>query len=154
MESSGVKEQFRGTFPARIDEKGRLKVPSVFLSIIQRQFGSQLFITSVDGEDVRIYPLPVWIEIETKLAAAPSILPARARFINRVNFYGQPGELDKQGRVLIPPRLRDSATMIGDVEVIGVLNYLDVWNRDRFKAKMLREPFTEEDGQSLAEYGI
>ncbi len=144
----------RGNSPAKIDDKGRLKVPSGFRAFIEEQYGSDLFVTSVAGDCVRIYPMPVWNEIERKLAAVPSTLPARSRFFDRVNYYGQAAELDKQGRVLIHPRLRESADTTGEVDVFGQYNYLEVWNHERFVAKLLREPFTDDDARVLAQYGI
>ncbi len=144
----------RGNSPAKIDDKGRLKVPSAFRAFIEEQYGNELFVTSLSGDCVRIYPMPVWNEIERKLANVPSTLPARNRFFDRVNYFGQTAELDKQGRVLIQPRLRDSADMAGEVDVFGQYNYLEVWNHDRFVAKLLREPFSDEDAGVLAQYGI
>ncbi len=144
----------RGNSPAKIDDKGRLKVPSGFRAFIEEEYGTELFVTSVAGDSVRIYPMSVWNEIERKLAAVPSTLPARSRFFDRVNYYGQGAVLDKQGRVLIHPRLRDSADMTGEVDVFGQYNYLEVWNHERFVAKLLREPFTDDDARVLAQYGI
>lgn len=144
----------RGNSPAKIDEKGRLKVPSLFRSFVEQEFGLEVFVTSLRGESVRIYPMPVWNEIERKLAAVPSTLPARARFFDRVNYYGQTAELDKQGRVLIHPLLREVADMNGEVDVFGLYNYLEVWNHDRFIAKLQREPYTDDDASVLAQYGI
>ncbi len=144
----------RGNSPAKIDEKGRLKVPSLFRSFVEQEYGLEVFVTSLTGESVRIYPMAVWNEIERKLAAVPSTLPARARFFDRVNYYGQAAELDKQGRVLIHPLLREVADMNGEVDVFGLYNYLEVWNHDRFIAKLQREPYTDEDASVLAQYGI
>ena len=145
---------FRGNAPARIDDKGRLKVPNAFRSSLESKYGRELFLTSLTGEYVRIYPMPVWLEIETKLGEMPSTHPAKLRFLDRVNYFGQDGELDAQGRVIIPVRLRDSATMSGDVDVLGQYNYLDVWNHDRFLTKLQREPYTDDDARALAEFGI
>ena len=144
----------RGNHPARIDEKGRIKVPNGFRTLVEAQYGAELFVTSVTGEYVRIYPMPVWLDKEEKLGKMPSSHPSRTRFLDRINFYGQVVELDTQGRVLIPARLRETATMSGDVDVLGVYDYLDVWNHDRFMAKLQREPFTDDDARALSEYGI
>ena len=144
----------RGNYAAKIDDKGRLKVPTAFRALIQEQHGSNLYVTSLSGDSVRVYPMPVWLDIETKLARVPSTHPARARFFDRVNYYGQAAEFDTQGRVLIHPRLRDSAGMVGEVDVFGQYNYLEVWNHDRFLAKLQREPFTDDDARALAEFGI
>jgi MraZ protein len=145
---------FRGNAPATIDGKGRLKVPNAFRSLLESHYGRELFLTSVTGEYVRIYPMPVWLEIEQKLGGMPSTQPSKLRFLDRVNYFGQTGELDAQGRILSPLRLREAATMAGDVDVLGQFNYLDVWNHDRFLAKLQREPYTDEDARSLSEFGI
>jgi len=84
----------------------------------------------------------------------PSTHPAKLRFLDRVNYFGQIADLDVQGRVLIPVRLREAATMAGDVDVLGQFSYLDVWNHDRFLAKLQREPYTDEDARALSEFGI
>ena len=145
---------FRGNAPARIDDKGRLKLPNSFRSLLEGKYGRELFLTSVSGESVRVYPLPVWLELEQKLGAMPSAHPSRQRFLDRVNYFGQAAELDGQGRVIIPIRLRDAATMSGDVDVLGVVTYLDVWNHERFLTKLQREPFTDDDARALSEFGI
>jgi len=145
---------FRGNAPARIDDKGRLKVPNTFKSLLESKYGRELFLTSVTGEYVRIYPMPVWLEVEEKLGRMPSTHPSRLRYLDRVNYFGQAGELDTQGRVLIPLRLRETATMDGDVDVLGQVNYLDVWNHDRFLIKMQRDVYTDDDARALSEFGI
>ena len=145
---------FRGHEITKIDEKGRLKVPNVFRSHLESKYGREVFLTSVTGEYVRVYPMPIWIELEDKLGKMPSTHPSRLRYLDRVNFFGQVAELDAQGRLLIPARLRDTATMSGDVDVLGQLSYLDVWNHDRFMTKLQREPYTDEDARALSEFGI
>ena len=144
----------RGNAPARIDDKGRLKVPNAFRSLLEAKYGRELFLTSVTGEYVRIYPMPIWLDIEQKLGAMPSTHPSKLRFLDRVNYYGQNGELDTQGRVLIPARLREAATMAGDVDVLGQVNYLDVWNHERFQMKLQRDPYPDDDARALSEFGI
>jgi MraZ protein len=95
-----------------------------------------------------------WLGVEERLARMPREHPARQKFLDRVNYYGQIGGLDVQGRVLIPPRLREAAAMTGDVDVLGQVDYLEVWNHERLLAKLQREPFTNEDAARLAEFGI
>jgi MraZ protein len=144
----------RGNYSARIDDKGRLKIPNAFRALVEGKHGAELFVTSLTGEYVRIYPMPVWMVLEEKLARAPSTLPARLKFFDRVNYYGQTAEFDTQGRVLIHPRLRESAGMTGDVDVFGQYEWLDVWNHERFVAKMQREPYTDDDARALSAFGI
>ena len=144
----------RGSAPARIDEKGRLKVPTLFRGEIQDHRGPDVFVTSIRGDCVRIYPMSVWLEIERKLSAMPSNHPSRVRFLAAVNYYGQPSELDVQGRIVIPAQLRTSATIVGDVRVFGHIDYLEVWNEERFVARLHADPMTDDDALKLAEYGI
>jgi MraZ protein len=144
----------RGNAPAKIDDKGRLKVPNGFRARIQEAYGRDLFVTSLSGDSVRIYPMPVWQAIEQKLAAMPSTHPARKKFLDRVNYFGQVADIDVQGRVLIPSRLRDSASMVGEVDVFGQYDFLEVWNHERFLAKLQGEPFTDDDARALSEFGI
>ena len=144
----------RGNVPARIDDKGRLKIPNTFRALIAEAHGREVFVTSLTGESVRVYPMPVWLEIEQKLAQAPSTLPAKLKFLDRVNYFGQVVEFDVQGRLLIQPRLRASAQMSGDVAVIGQLTYFEVWNDERFQARLRHAPLTDDDMNALAGFGI
>ena len=144
----------RGSYSARIDDKGRLKIPNAFRALVEDQTGGGLYLTSVTGDSVRIYTMSGWLAVEQRLAKMPSSHPARQKFLDRVNYFGQSGELDVQGRVLIPTRLRDAAAMNGDVDVLGQVEFLEVWNHERLLAKFQREPFTDDDAQKLAEFGI
>jgi MraZ protein len=145
----------RGNHPARVDDKGRLKIPNGFRTLIESQFGPELFVTSVSGEYVRVYPMAVWLEIERKLAGVPSSSPSKQRFLDRVNYFGQVAAMDKQGRVLLPQLLREPAAMAGEVSVLGLQNQLAVWNQKRLVERLFKkEPFTDEDGRALAEFGI
>ncbi len=143
----------RGRFSARVDEKGRLKIPADFLQAL-REFGGKFYITSTTGESARIYPMRVWGEIEEKLAKVSSHNRAKQKFLTRANYFGQVVELDGQGRVLLPATLRDTAEMKGEVDVFGYLNYLEVWNHARFAEEMKKNPFTEDDSKNLEDLGI
>ena len=144
----------RGNHAARIDDKGRLKIPNAFRALVEKTHGTELFVTSLTGESVRIYPMPVWLALEERLARAPSTHPSRTRFLDRVNYFGQTAEIDAQGRVVIHQRLRESAGMNGEVDVLGSVDRLEVWNHDRLVAKMQSDPFTDDDARALSEFGI
>lgn len=145
---------FRGSAPTKIDEKGRLKVPTTFRRLLEERYGRDVFITSVLGDSVLLYPLSVWEEIEDRLAALPSTNRTKQRYLERISYFGQQGQLDKQGRVVIPPLLRDSADMTGEVVVNARLDHLEVWNSKRLKARFTDEPFSDEDFEYLSERGI
>ena len=144
----------RGNQPARIDEKGRLKIPAGFRADIEDSWGSDFYVTSLNGQSVRIYPLSVWQEIEQRLAGLPSFNPTKKKLLDRVNYFGQLAAMDRQGRILIPSLLRDSAKMVGEVAVLGYLNYLEVTNDERFRKRLDTEPFTEADEQVMSELGV
>jgi MraZ protein len=144
----------RGNYTAVIDVKGRLKLPTAFRRLIEEKHGNEFYITSLTGEYVRIYPLPEWESIEQRLSLMSTMDPARRRFLDRTNYFGQQATMDGQGRVLIHPLLRKSAEVIGDVAVMGYLNYLEVWELDKFKARLLSDPYTEEDEATMARLGI
>ena len=145
----------RGNQTATIDEKGRLKIPSAFRAEIEESHGSEYYVTSLTGDSVLVYPLSVWQEIEDRLAKLPALNPTKMKFLDRTSYYGQSTSTDKSGRILIPSLLRDSAKMNGEVVVLGKLNYLDVWNHERFLASKLKgQEFTQEDHETLGALGI
>jgi len=145
---------FRGSAPAKIDDKGRLKIPTPFRSFMEERWGTDVFTTSVHGDSALIYPLPVWEDLEGRLAAMPSTHRAKMRFLERVNYFGQQNRLDSQGRIVVPPILRESAGILGEVVVSAHLDHLVVWNRERFEERLIQEPFTEDDFRALSELEI
>ena len=143
---------FRGNHPTRVDEKGRLKLPAEFKRRVDEVYGPQFYITSKDGERAEIYPLKEWEAIEARLALVPNMNPAKKKFLDVTNYYGQMAEMDQQGRVLLPQILRDSAKVTGDVVVLGVQTFLEVANRESFEAKV--KGLTAEDQAALADLGL
>jgi MraZ protein len=143
----------RGNYAAKVDDKGRVKIPAAFLESLQ-EYGNKFYVTSENGDYVRVYPMTIWNEIEEKLARLSSHNRTKQKFLTRTNYYGQVVELDGQGRILVPPILRESAQMRGDVDVLGNLNYLQIWNHTRFLDNLKASPITDEDEKTLDELGI
>ena len=144
---------FRGNHPTRVDEKGRIKVPAEFKRVIDEKYGTQFYITSLDGKVAQLYPFEEWERIEQKLAALSTFNPTKKKFLNRTNYYGQVVEMDGQGRLLIPQTLREAAQIRGEVAVLGNLTYLEVRNKEALD-KEIKEPFTDEDTKTLDDLGI
>jgi len=144
---------FRGNNPARVDEKGRLKVPADFKRLIDEKYSAEFYITSRDGRVAEIYPVDEWRKIEDKLAKLSNFNPSKKKFLNKVNYYGQMVEMDAQGRLLMPQILREAAGIRGDVAVYGNLTYLEVRNLEVSK-QLAEEQFTTEDEKTLDELGI
>lgn len=146
----------RGSYTATVDDKGRVKIPASFKRYLDQHYGTaDFYVTSLDGECSRVYPLSAWEEIENKLALLPSMDPAKRKFLDRVNYYGQVQSLDTQGRILIHPLLRGAAELLGEVTIFGYLNYLEIWSADRFRrTRLANQPFTDEDAEAIARLGI
>jgi MraZ protein len=143
----------RGNYPAKVDDKGRVKIPAAFLEAL-REYGNKFYVTSENGDYVRVYPMKIWNEIEEKLARLSSHNRTKQKFLTRTNYYGQVVELDGQGRILVPSILRESAQMRGDVDVLGNLNYLQIWNHTRFLDNLKASPITDDDEKTLDGLGI
>jgi len=145
---------FRGNHPATVDGKGRLKFPAAIKAILDDIHAAEFYVTSHDGQSVRIYPFQEWLKLEEKLKLQPSMNKSVKKFLDRTNYYGQTARSDSQGRILIPSLLRESAAMQGEVAVLGYLNYLEVWNNQRYLEHLEKDPFTDEDMKNLSDLGI
>jgi len=146
---------FRGNHPARVDEKGRLKVPAEFKRVVDEKYsGGQYYITSLDGKRAQIYPFEEWQRIEEKLARLSTFNPTKKKFLDRTNYYGQVVEMDNQARLLVPSLLRDAAQVKGEVAVVGMLTYLEVRNLEAYRKEIEENAFTAEDEATLDGLGI
>ena len=143
-----------GHSPATIDDKGRLKVPANFRKVIEDRYGRDCFITSTDGDRATIYPMPVWEDFQARLAKVPSTSMAKAKLLERVNYFGQVSSIDAQGRLLVPNVLRNVAAINGDVVVIGNQDHLIVWNEGRIQKRLEEAPLTDEDFKELELHGV
>jgi MraZ protein len=141
-------QTFRGSFQATIDDKGRLKLPARLKTQIEEWYGREVFVTSIGPNELRVYPLSVWEELEQRFLARPSMDPLVQRWLEHAN-YGQDDAFDSQGRVLVPALLRDVIGINGEVVVSGRGRFLAVVSRERAQAE-LAKPFTSEELSALA----
>ena len=148
------KLNLRGSTLATVDEQGRLKIPTMFKDILVKSYGYNFFITSLTGENVFVVPLTVWEAREERLIKTASLNPSRRKYLDRVNYFGSEVTMDKQGRILVPATLRDSAAIRGELRVLGKIDHLDIWNEQRFSKRIGEEPITEDDLLQLSELGI
>ena len=133
---------------AKIDQKGRLKIPMALLSTLQ-ELGTEFYVTSENGDSVRIYPMQVWNQVEERLEHLCSRNRNNQKLLTRAKYFGQAVTVDKQGRVLIPIVLRNSAQMHGAVDVLDYPGYLEVWNHARFLKSLRNSPVTPQDEKTL-----
>lgn len=143
-----------GHAPAKVDEKGRLKVPNTFRRIIEESYGLDCFITSFEGERALIYPLPIWQAFQGRISRVPSTSMAKAKLLERANYFGQLGSIDAQGRLLIPSILRNVAGIDSDVVVLGNQDHLIVWNEERIQRRLSESPITPDDFKELELHGV
>ncbi len=145
---------FRGWYEHTIDGKGRLSVPSKFRDILADKYSENLIVTNFD-RCLACYPREEWETLERKASA----LPQMKREVKAFQRYFVSGAsecpLDRQGRILIPPTLRENADLHREVVVVGMLRKIEVWSKPRWKEVFAqsRENF-EEISDVLAELGI
>lgn len=143
-----------GHAPARVDDKGRLKIPADFRKFIEEKYGPDCFITSTDGERAAIYPMPVWYDFQGRLAKVPSTSVPKMKFLERANYFGHAAAIDAQGRLLVPSILREVAGIADDVVVLGNTDHLIVWNEEKIKKRLAANPLTAEDMKELELHGV
>lgn len=140
---------FRGNYPAKVDEKGRLKLPSAFKQLMDAANVTQFYITSWDGQSAQIWPLPEWEAFEAKLNA--NFLDSSAMAVRKwTSSYGQEVEIDSQSRLTLPQRLREDAKLSAEVAVMGMAKYVEVKNESILIQELAARPVTAEDLQRLA----
>lgn len=137
-------KRFRGSYELKVDDKGRIKIPSKYLSVLEEQHGKELYITSVNGDRVFLYPLNVWEVIEQRIEQMKVRTPEIENYISRTSFWGNEGEVDSRGRVLIPPELRTAGQLDGQARLIGEIDHMVLWNEDLFREKTLSGDFSDE----------
>ncbi len=141
---------FRGNHPAKVDEKGRLKLPSAFKQLVDAAHVTQFYVTSSDGKSAEIWPLPEWEKREEQLADASTMDDAVKKYLNLTSYYGQQVEMDNQARLLLPQILRGTATLDAEVTVFGMRTYLEVHNREVFEQNLAANELTAEDRKAMA----
>lgn len=115
---------FLGEFIHSIDDKGRLTIPARF----RGDLAAGLVVTRGFDRNLMIYSLTEWERLAEEIMSRP-ISDARVRDFRRRVFAGAVDlEPDRQGRVLLPPYLREFATLNGEVVVVGMYNYIELWD--------------------------
>jgi MraZ protein len=124
---------FRGANNVTLDSKGRLAVPTRYRERIVERSNGRL-IATVDRADrcLLIYPLPEWEEIELKLRRLPTLNPAVRRLQRLMIGHATDLELDANGRILIPPNLREYAGLTRDVVLVGQGSRFELWDEQHW----------------------
>jgi MraZ protein len=140
-----------GSYRAKLDKGGRIKIPEKFRTAIEEQFGKGLFITSLEDDFVQIFPLPTWEKMmKAPAEGTPYPDPDIQEFNRKANLLGNQIEIDSKGRVLINQPIRERAGLQAEVQIIGVNDYLEIWDRSRLDEKMAKKPLTYEDFKKIS----
>ncbi|HPB75587.1 MAG TPA: division/cell wall cluster transcriptional repressor MraZ [Chromatiaceae bacterium] len=126
---------FRGVSTLSLDAKGRLAMPARYREQLQACCAAHLVVTIDTDRCLLIYPEPNWREIERKLEKLPSFNPT-ARKLQRLYIgHAHDVDMDSQGRVQLPPELRQFAQLDKRVALIGQSNKFELWDEDIWVAR-------------------
>jgi len=153
---------FRGVQNGNVDDKGRLKLPAAVRRSFQESYGSsQLFVTSLDGTRVKVFPIREWEAVEETLRSRTSAGADQAgdgalknRILFQANRFGTEQVLDGQGRVMVPPVLRDAADMKGSVRIQWQSNHMIVMSEAMYNQAAEDNELSESDLLHAAALGL
>ena len=125
---------FRGLSAVQIDSKGRITIPANYRTLMVEEASGSL-VATIDTEEkcLLLYPFPQWQVIEEKLEALPSFQPAARRIQRLLLGHATEMELDRQGRILLPPLLRDYAGLDSAVIMVGQGKKIEIWNESAWE---------------------
>lgn len=147
---------FRGSSFHTIDDKGRFVIPARFREVISVSGADRVMMTTLD-KGLHAYTFEEWKKIETKIMSLANKSDKMRRF--RRVFVGGAFECpyDRQGRMLIPPSLRQYAEIDKEIVLVGVLDHFEIWSRiswDNENMSMEEDMKNEEVRNEIAKLGI
>ena len=126
---------FRGLATLNLDSKGRMAIPTRYRENLLRTCAGQMVLTVDRDHCLLLYPLPNWEEIERKLVRLPSFNKQARRLQRLLIGHATDCELDGNGRILLPPALREFAGLDKSVVLIGQGNKFEVWAEEAWTAR-------------------
>ncbi len=126
--------KFRGRSAAKIDAKGRLRIPTKFREVLQKHYSDALFVSRM-GDALVAYPPEKWNELEAKAENLSQVHPDHRSFIRRFISGAELCEFDSQGRILIPSMLREDARLNQEVVLVGMLTCFEIWDKTAYEAQ-------------------
>ena len=148
---------FVGNPQAKIDERGRLKLPSEFREFVSKKYGEgfkAFYVTSTDGKTGELYPLPEWHAHMAKVLTMPRMHPSRVKLLANYTRFGDKVEMDPQGRMQLPEKLRLEADLTSDVKVSGEGSLLRITSVKRLDEAAQTDALNATDFEALAEFGL
>jgi MraZ protein len=146
---------YRGVSTINLDSKGRMAIPTRYRDALLRQCEGQMVVTVDRDTCLLLYPLPEWEEIERKLVRLPSFNKQARRLQRLLIGHATECELDGNGRILLPPPLREFAGLDKAVVLIGQGNKFEVWDEARWASRRdeWMQAGDEEEGELPDELG-
>jgi len=146
-------DRFLGQHIHSLDSKGRVSVPAEFREVLSERYDERLVLMKNYDRCLVAYPLEEWQKLDAKIAALPASDPNVTRYMR--NFYSSAKvcELDKQGRILVPPALKSYAGLKGDAIIIGLSNKMEIWDVETWKKENPEEDYSALRS-AMAAYGI
>jgi MraZ protein len=142
---------FRGRFVHTIDAKNRMSLPAGFRQELQERSEHPPILTNAH-ECLDLYPYEDWLEFEEKIVSIAAVDPEAQAYTRWMVSGATPCPIDKQGRILVPPHLREHAGLQREVTVAGVGPKIELWEKARFNANLTKaQARFPEIAQSVAE---
>ncbi len=146
---------FRGSFEHAIDDKGRLSIPARYREILKRRRERELILVDpLFDACIVAYPIKTWQEIEQNLLNKGNSDRKFREYTRLISAHAVESAVDSQGRILVPPQLREKKDLRRDVVIVGVLDKIEIWNRERWASFCAQERDPEEYAGKLAELEI
>ncbi len=143
---------FRGSFEHTVDSKGRVSVPSKFRDIIADRYEGRLVLAMDFDQCLTVYPLEEWEMLEEKIKALPMMKQEVKEFMRFFFSSATECELDRQGRILIPPAHREHAGIAKDVMMVWIMNKIEIWDAKAWEARNSQNG--DKIGEALAALGL
>jgi MraZ protein len=148
---------FTGSPKAKLDDRGRLKMPAEFKSFLEKKYRpgfNAFYITSREGKDAEIYPMPEWLKYHDKILAIPKGVPLRKKLLDSNALYGERVDMDPQGRLLMPEELRKAGMVNLDVKVSGEGTLLRVKSLTSLRESVRNNSYDAQDDEASTKYDV
>jgi MraZ protein len=143
---------FRGSYEHTVDSKGRVSVPSKFRDIIADRYDGRLVLAMDYDRCLTVYPLEEWERLEEKIKTLSLMKQEVKDFRRFLLSSATECELDKQGRILIPPPHREHASISKNVMLVGIIEKIEIWDVRTWEARNLQNG--DKIGEALAALGL
>ncbi|MFA5072691.1 MAG: division/cell wall cluster transcriptional repressor MraZ [Nitrospirota bacterium] len=143
---------FRGSFEHTVDVKGRVSMPSRFREIITDHYDGKLILAMDYDRCLTVYPLQEWEQLEEKIKTLPMMKQEVKDFRRFLLSSATECELDKQGRILLPPVHREHAGISKNVVFVGIIEKVEIWDAGSWKTRNSQHGDTI--GNALAALGL